>query len=521
MEAVMANKNLFRSYFGRLIPKADTANSEFAPAYALEPKHALAQFAATGCLASTFYTEAGEQLEQTLALCRDVDAEWIARTAVYARTKGHMKDMPALLCAVLATRDTELLRQVFHRVIDNGRMLRNFVQIMRSGVTGRKSLGTVSKRLVLEWLDVRSEAELFAASVGNNPSLADIVKMVHPRPATAQREALYAYMIGRDYNADVLPEIVRNYEAFKNGETAEVPEVPFQMLTSLPLGTDNWCAIARNASWHMTRMNLNTFARHGVFDVGGMAELIANRLRDEGAITRARVFPYQLLAAYTAAQSLPQVVQNALHDAMEIATANVPAIEGRVYVCPDVSGSMQSPVTGYRTGATSAVRCIDVAALVAAAVLRRNPDAEVLPFENDVVKVSLTARDTIMTNAQKLASVGGGGTNCSAPLVLLNRRKAKGDLVVFISDNESWMDAGNPHRGTETMRQWNIFKERNPNARLVCIDITPNRTTQAVERSDIMNIGGFSDHVFTVVADFAKGNFASGRWVNDIEQIRL
>ena len=40
-----------------------------------------------------------------------------------------MKDMPALLAAILAVRDLELLAQVFPRVIDSGKMLRNFVQI--------------------------------------------------------------------------------------------------------------------------------------------------------------------------------------------------------------------------------------------------------------------------------------------------------------------------------------------------------------------------------------------------------
>ena len=74
---------------------------------------------------------------------------------------------------------------------------------------------------------------------------------------------------------------------------------------------------------------------------------------------------------------------------LEIAIASVPAVDGQVYVCPDVSGSMSSPVTGYRKGATTAVRCIDVAGLVAAAVLRKNPRTEVLAFECDVVKDNL------------------------------------------------------------------------------------------------------------------------------------
>ena len=92
---------------------------------------------------------------------------------------------------------------------------------------------------------------------------------------------------------------------------------------------------------------------------------------------------------------------------MELAIANVPSIEGRVVVCPDVSGSMKSPVTGYRAGSTTSVRCVDVAALVAASVLRKNQSATILPFEQGVVPVDLNSRDSVMTNAGRLASIGG------------------------------------------------------------------------------------------------------------------
>jgi 60 kDa SS-A/Ro ribonucleoprotein len=519
----MANKTLFKSLIGKLIPATDAINEERAPAYTLSPKHQLAQYAATGCLNTTFYASADEQLAKMIQLCSELDAEFIAKTAVFCRERGFMKDMPALLCAVLSVKDRELLNIVFPRVIDNAKMLRNFVQIMRSGAVGRKSLGSAPKRLVREWLDARDPATLFKANVGQDPSLMDIVKMVHPKPKDEARQALFGYFIGREYAADALPEVARNFEAYKKGESRDVPDVPFQMLTALELGTAEWTAIARRAPWQMTRMNLNTFARHGVFGQPGMAEVIAERLRDPQAIAKARVFPYQLMVAYAMANAnadIPKEVCDALQDAMEIAIANVPAIEGRVYVCPDVSGSMSSPVTGYRKGATTAVRCIDVAALVAAALLRKNPRAEVLPFEQSVVKVDLNSRDSVMTNAARLASVGGGGTNCSAPLELLNRRKAKGDLVIFISDYESWVDAGGG-RGTATMREWNAFKQRNPHARLACIDMQPYRTVQAVEREDILNVGGFSDQVFGVISEFARGELNADHWIGVIESVAL
>ena len=517
----MANTTLFRSLIGALIPRADARNEAGGPAYTLSPQHALAQYAATGCLNATFYATAESQVDRVLALCGRVTPEFVAKTAVYCRERGHMKDMPALLLASVSRRDPKLMDRAFDRVIDSPRMLRTFVQIVRSGATGRKSLGSAPKRCVRRWLDQRTDAALFAASVGNAPSLVDVVKMVHPKPGSREREALYGYMMGREVAREALPALVQQFEAFKAGDRLVVPDVPFQMLTAAGLGRREWCEVARRGSWQMTRMNLNTFARHGVFEEPNMTEHIAARLRDGSEIARARVFPYQLLAAHRSADSaVPSAVRNALEDAMELAIANVPRIDGQVYVCPDVSGSMRSPITGHRKGATTAVRCVDAAALVTAALVRRNPTAEVLPFEQSVVALRLSPRDSVMTNAERLASVGGGGTCVSAPLAQLNARKAKGDLVVIVSDNQSWVDAAGA-RGTATLREWNAFRARNRQARLVLIDLQPDATTQATEREDILNVGGFSDRVFDVVAEFAAGRLHSDHWVGLIESVAL
>ena len=522
----MANKTLFASLRDALIPQTDAVNSENAPAYALAPKQALAQYAAMGCFGRTFYATADEQLTRVLELCDAVDAEFVARVAIYSRTQSFMKDMPALLCAWLSAREPRLHEAVFTRVIDNTRMLRTYVQILRSGVVGRKSLGTAPKRLVSEWLASHDEDALFSGSAGQSPSLSDIVKMVHPKPAGPKREAFYGYMLGRSHDANGLPKLVMQFEQFKAAKTGEndavdVPDLPFMLLSALPLAPKDWVSIAKNASWQTTRMNLNTFARHGVFEDHGLADLIAARLRDAGEIQRARVFPYQLLTAYRNCDAaVPEEVRNALQDAMELAIANVPSIEGRVVVCPDVSGSMASPVTGHRRGSTTSVRCIDVAALVAASVLRKNPAAAVLPFEQAVVSADLNSRDSVMTNAGRLASIGGGGTNCSAPVRLLNQRKEKADLVIFVSDNESWVDQGRG-RGTALLAEWSEFRQRNPKARLVCLDVQPNQTTQAGERADILSIGGFSDQVFEVISAFASGQLEADHWIARIEAVSV
>jgi 60 kDa SS-A/Ro ribonucleoprotein len=517
----MANKTLFQTLAG-MLPQADTMNEAGGKAFAFTPKHALAQYAVTGCLNGTFYATAETQLQRVLELASAVGPEFAAKVAVYSREQGHMKDMPALLCAALSVLDAEKLKAVFPRVCDDGKMVRNFVQILRSGAVGRKSLGTVPKKLVQRWLETRTDEQLFRATVGQSPSLADVVKMVHPRPASAARAAFYGWLLGGQHDAAALPECVRGFESFKRGETKEVPEVPFQMLTALPLGPAEWTAIARRAPWQMTRMNLNTFARHGVFNDRQVTGLVAQRLREPANVRQARVFPYQLMVAFTQVDAaVPAEVREALQDAMEVALENVPAIAGRVVVCPDVSGSMQSPVTGHRKGSTTAVRCVDVAALVAAALVRKNRDAEVLPFSDDVVPVRLNSRDSVMTNAKVLASLPSGGTNCSAPLRQLNKRKALADLVVLVSDNMSWVDAQGGGRSTATMAEWATFRRRNPQARLVCLDIQPYSTTQAQERQDILNVGGFSDAVFEILATFAAGELNADHWVGMIESLAV
>jgi 60 kDa SS-A/Ro ribonucleoprotein len=516
----MANKGLFASALARFRPPADTLNRELAPAYAYGPEHKLAQLAATGTLQDNFYSAAEIQLADVLAAAKAVDPYFVAQAAVFARGRGAMKDMPALLAAYLTVAEPDLAVRVFERVIDNGRMLRSFVQIMRSGAVGRTSLGTRPKRLVQAWLERASMRALMQAATGSDPSLADVVRMVHPKPADEARRAFYAWLIGRPYDVAALPAEIAAFEAWKRDPAQPLPDVPFEWLTASPLTAEQWAELAGRMGWQALRMNLNTLARNGAFGVDGVADLVAARLSDPVALARAKVLPYQLMAALgSVGDGVPLKVQSALETALEASLAAVPAVPGRVVVCPDVSGSMSSPVTGYRKGASSKVRCIDVAALVAAAVLRRNPSARVLPFECGVVPMTLDPFARVAANAAKLAAVGGGGTNVSAPLALLNRERAEIDLVVIVSDNQSWVDATR-FGATATIEEWERLRKRVPAAKLVCIDLQPYGTSQARDRADILNVGGFSDAVFETLAHFAAREGVRD-WVAEVKEMEV
>jgi 60 kDa SS-A/Ro ribonucleoprotein len=520
----MSSKKLFASKFvsSKAVKPTNVVNNARGQAYSLSDKAALAQLAMTGCFNGTYYVSDEDQLKKVLELANKLPAEYVARLAVYSRQEGLMKDMPAVLAAVVAGKDSELLSKIFDKVVDSPKMLRNFVQVIRSGATGRKSLGTRPKRLIQKYLESLNDEQLFAADVGNDPSLQDIIKLVHPKPTNKQRSAIFGYLLDKEYAKEDLCALVKQFEDFKKDMSKEIPHVPFQKLTALPLTAEHWKKIAVNATWNQIRQNLNTFARHNVLADRDLLGLICAKLEDKEQVKRAKVFPYQLFTTFLNMDaSVPAKVSVALQKAAEHALENIPEFENKkVYVMVDTSGSMNSPVTGNRGNVSSKMRCIDVAALVAAAIMRRNSDVEVLPFDTRVHAHKLNPMDSIMTNAKILAGFGGGGTNCSLPMEELNRRKAMGDLVIYVSDNESWVDSGRS-RGTATMKAWTEFKARNKKAKLVCIDLTPNTSTQAYDKENILNVGGFSDQVFDVIAKFLELGNNKDLWVSTIESVQI
>ena len=139
----MANKTLFATREAAL-PKTDTVNEAGGIAYSLGPREALAQFAFTGTFAGTNYTSARTQLDQILEMADGCgDATYVAKVAIACWEQGFMKDMSAFLTAWVALNAPDLLPNVFRRVVVNGKQLRNFCQIVRSGALGQSSICTL------------------------------------------------------------------------------------------------------------------------------------------------------------------------------------------------------------------------------------------------------------------------------------------------------------------------------------------------------------------------------------------
>lgn len=536
----MANRALLSSSRSQL-PDADAINEAGGVACSLPPKLAMAQLAATGCYQGNFYAHAETQLAAVRALCEEIDDPvYLAKLAIYSREQALMKDMPAALLLILSTQDVNLFRRIFPRVIDNGRMLRTFVQILRSGLMGRRSLSSSLQRAVQQWLNNASVENLLSASIGHHPSLRDVLRLARPTPNNNERRALYGWLAGTEIakwqpaGPDDLPLAVQALMAYRRaGSEEEQIEIlsrhrfRWDLLADAALGPKVWVAIARQMGPQAIRMNLNTLMRHGVFNHCSMVEHVAARITDPEEVRRSKQFPYQFLAASLNAEAdLPLKIRHALNEAAEVACGNVPELPGPVVIGVDTSGSMSCPVTGYRGRGTSSMRCVDVAGLFAAAILRRNPKSLVVPFDVRAYDLDIDPNAPVLRMAETLAAYGGGGTNCSLPLTHATTRYRNRAFVgcVLISDSESWVGRGR-YGSTAVLTAWEQFarNQKKLNAvhdpRLICINIQAYSTTQAPDREDILNIGGFSDAVFRTLAQFLEGNVS--RFVSEVERIDL
>ena len=93
---------------------------------------------------------------------------------------------------------------------------------------------------------------------------------------------------------------------------------------------------------------------------------------------------------------------------------------------------------------------------------------------------------------------------------------------------ESWIGAGR-NGSTATMTAWQDFVKNqvrlqgsdNAGPKLVCIDLQPYATTQAPDRSDVLNVGGFSDAVFDVISQFTEGSYGARHWVKVIDAMSI
>lgn len=547
------NPNLF-SNTARSVTTAEGGET-----FELDNQVALTKMILNSTLRDSFYYTASEQLNSILLLCGKVTPTFIAQLAVFAANEGKRKDTPALLLGVLSKEHTRReLFAAFRLMRKDGKLIRNYFSVIRSGVTGRRNFGTMLKRLVGDWFNGLNTKQFTDYAVGNDPSLSDVIKLVRPIPKDEATAAMFRWVMGKAKEGDdaLLPAEIVQLKAYlrdpTNTELTAPTGVSSRYTSNIKVSVPEMRLVALGSTWNQIRQSLNTYVRDGLFDnttVDGVVgtdgkdflTAICTRLLDFESMARARVYPYDIMNTIKnlTASNYKQSLITQLYMCINESLNSVTDFKGkRVLVAIDVSGSMGNAVNGNvnrghkpGTPVPEPIRCQEVAALYGIALTRKNPNTDLVLFDTQLyVMDPKEIHDNWFAVYKGITSHSGNATHCGLPMSFaLNRTKTLTDgsllpmpvqdtydYIVYISDNEAFRQSASVNQ------LWTQYRSTiNAECKLVLWDITPNQQSSVPDDHRALNIGGTGTHVFESLQMFADGLVPKHAQIDRITAIDL
>ncbi len=252
--------------------------------------------------------------------------------------------------------------------------------------------------------------------------MADVIELVHPSPRDDRQSVLFKYLLDRRHHddaradGDVLPVLAaaagldnvvtderRSVLRARGPQALAEAGVSWERLSGwLPGGMDAeaWEAVIPSMGVMALVRNLRNFDEAGIGNAA--VDAVINKITDRDEVTRARLFPYQVWAAYKHAPS--DNWQRALGRTLELTIGNIPARDGTLVVI-DTSGSMQAAVSGR-----SQLQRVEVAAVMAMATAKRASDVDVVIYGQTNARVDRLRGLSVLGGVEKVVrSVGSVG----------------------------------------------------------------------------------------------------------------
>lgn len=468
---------------------AETVNQERYLAYHTPLEERYLQILLTNTLGSIYYADSQELLQEAEQVHNDMlaaDVEFAAKAMVYARDKGYMRLQPIWGLAKLSAVNTVLFESVFPQVIKIPSDLFDFMTILDS--MGRGQGGRVVKRCISKFLN--SVTEYWAMKYngrGRGYNLTDVIKTVHPKAKDAKQDAIFKYLLGKECDPALLPQITA-IETLKRN-----PEKPVELIREGRLNwetvtgaiqptPDIWNALAPNLPVFALLRNLNTLDRHEVLDKNRAS--ITATLTNAIVLQQSRILPFRFLSAFQ--QVAKPWIKDVLRQSVEMSFANLPDIAGKTAVFLDISGSMQG-------------KYLTIGSVFALALFKKTSGESIFwLFDTEIVDPQASMHDSILSQAAKIRARG--GTDTGVCVRALRQQKLAVDNMIIITDEQQ--NTGSPfYRDLVAYR-----KTINRNAKAFVIDLAPyrGRMTPATVPNTYY-IYGWSDTVLQFIAYACQG----------------
>jgi hypothetical protein len=442
--------------------RGDTKNLAGGLAFQRSPKGELVSILLTATLEDTFYRKGNATAERLRELVKAMDDKsFVAKAAVYARTKAGMRSVSHLVAAELAcnVKGAEWTKRFYQLVV---RRPDDVLEILACHLaTAGKPIPNSLKKGLGAALAGFDEYQLAKYRRENSDfKLVDAVNLLHPPHSEALRKLVRGELAPAETWETKLTQA--GAKTRDEGETLE------------SLKAEAWGELIhqRKLGYFALLRNLRNILDHAPQSVDAALAMLV----DERLIAKSLVLPFRYLTALEAVREsgLPRAgeAMAAISEAADKALANVPHFEGRTLVALDGSGSMNG-------------RPLEIGSLFAAVLTKANKGADVLVFSNDAEFIPLNRRDSTLTLAREIAGrAPGGGTNFHA---IFEQAKAGYDRVIILSDMQGWIG---PYAPTSAFEDWKRRTGSDP--RVFSFDLAGLGTLQFPERN-VFCLAGFSD----------------------------
>lgn len=471
-----------------------TTNKSGHAAYKMDDRTKLVTMALTTMLGEPkFYGDNTDELIRLAeSMCEHGDGEFVAKLAVWARTKGNMRSVSHALIAVVGHKCSgeKFVRPAARAVArvrgdDGTEILATYNALYGKKVRWPHAI----QRGVRDALELEKPyAVAKYQSKGRAMTLRDTLRITHP-------SAVY------DETTKAMGECVAGTLSFPKSWETE--------LSARGNTKEVWDELI---SEHKVPFMAALRNLRNMVNAGANIDPILDMLSDREAVAKSRQLPFRFYSAYRElilAGLTSTKIARAIDMALTHACRNVDGLKGRTAVLVDTSGSMGGVVSRKST-----VTCNEIAAVLAAMVVRVSDDAAVIKFDSHADVVPMTGLSVL--SDIKMVPRSGGWTDMAAGFDMLMQTGFDADRVIVLSDNEingSWS------RGKKAIQAKMVEYRKKVGHDVWChaIDLQGYGTQQFIgPKTNI--IAGWSEQVLRFI-DMAESG--SGTIVSDIDGIVL
>lgn len=503
-----------------------TTNYMGAKAIKESPELELISLMLTTFVEDSYYEKAPETLGRLKGLIQRCDKEFVAKAAVYARTKFGMRSISHVTASELAKHISgqpwaaKFYTAVIHRPDD-------MMEILAYHKAKNGKIPASIKRGFAKAFD-KFDKYALAKYRGEKKDfkLIDIVNLVRPKPSQGNAEALEALVKGQLKSFDTWES-----ELTKAGQKAENDSEKEEFKK------DAWVKLIRSKKIGYFALLRNL--RNIMQQAPEIMKEALDMLTDKRLIKSSLVLPFRYLTAYSEIEKLEtkkvfekDVVDNksvlaAIEKAITLSVDNLPTLMGKTVILSDNSGSMRGDMGGFSlVSKMSNTKTSDIANLFATMYWLKSDNTLVGVFGDKLIHPEMNREKGLLDNfkiVDNAAKAVGPGTEAGIYHMFqrMVKEKIMADTIVIFSDCQigdgcAWYGHAAGTQSGSFMKLFSDYKKINPSFRCYSVNLKGYGTT--VFDGSVIKISGWSEKIFDIMK-FAETD--KNALINEIKKIQF